>query len=403
MTARLRAARRIAASLALVALLSVHVVSLYRQAPRRANFDEAEYLHASWLMSHGQRLYRDFIEDHSPFLFVLLRVVTPGRSERYPALNVFRFLTRGRALVAVLGTLAVLCAAVLAARITRSAAAPVITAAALLGSGWTWQRAIADVRNDPPTLFLFWLGLLLLLWRREATPRGAWRAGIGIGLIAVVALWNPKWPLLSVLAGLIYLVTLRDLARSHERGRLMTVALAAPLALLALAMGVILATTTLRDYVFFTFRYNAAFLKWFQSTPMLNKWFANEHSHCPLTFRGRWPAIGLSVVGAALAVGPVRRAWSGLDVPRAVIALAMAVLAGMEVRFVYCYPRLWAQHYLMWAFTLAIVYGCVPGAISAVARAWKRPFRARTLVAFECMAMTVALGLFVRGAHSRLE
>jgi len=292
---------------------------------------------------------------------------------------------------------------VLAGRITRSAAAPVVTAAAILGSGGTWQRGVADIRNDPPTLFLFWLGALLLLWRREANPRGAWRAGTGIGLIVVAALWNPKWPLPSLLFGLIYLVTLRDLWRSPERKRLLVRAVGAPVALVAVALGVILATTTLGDYVFFTFRYNAAFFKWFKNASLPTGWFAIPERHCPVTFRGRWPALGLGVVAAALIVGPIRRAWSSVDVPRAIIALAMAVLAGIEVRFLYCYPRLWPQHYLMWGFTLAVVYGCVPGAVMAVAAALRRGLGARTVVALECASAAVALGLFVHSVRPRLQ
>src|SRR5262249_51880012 len=157
--------------------------------------------------------------DHSPFLQAILRAVQPKRTTAdYPRFDVLRFLVRARAMIVGFGILAVASAALLAFRIVRRPSTPAIVAAALAGSRWPWHRALSDLRNDPPTLALFWAGALLLLWDREQSPRAALRAGVGIGFIGVAALWNPKWPLASLLLGGLFLTRLISYRRAQRPG-----------------------------------------------------------------------------------------------------------------------------------------------------------------------------------------
>src|SRR5207248_1476039 len=98
------------------------------------------------------------------------------------------YVGRARVLAALAGTLAALCVAAVAVRITGRLLAGVVSLAALLVPGWTSARAIFDFRSEPFTLLLFWLGVLLVTSRKTVL------AGIGIGLVAAAGVWNPKWP-----------------------------------------------------------------------------------------------------------------------------------------------------------------------------------------------------------------
>src|SRR5262249_12774348 len=152
------------AGIVLAAMLTVHLLFARSQVSRGPDFDEAEYMHGSWLLSQGKHMYRDFAEDHSPFLQAILRAVQPKRTTAdYPRFDVLRFLVRARAMIVGFGILAVASAALLAFRIVRRPSTPAMVAAALAGSRWTWHPALSDLRNHPPTLFLFWAGPLLLL------------------------------------------------------------------------------------------------------------------------------------------------------------------------------------------------------------------------------------------------
>ena len=187
---------------AIVFIVARHLFSIYGVLYREFDADEAEMLHVGWLMRAGLRLYRDFCENHPPFLFTILKGLVPR------PFDLASYVARARLFVAVCGLLAVGVAATVTYRISRNVVAPLITIAVLIASPWFWYRALADVRNDPPTLLLFWLGALFILgpWRSERMRLAL--AGIGIGFIGIVALWNPKWPLESIILGIFYVATL---------------------------------------------------------------------------------------------------------------------------------------------------------------------------------------------------
>src|SRR5213592_471949 len=93
---------RIAAVFALAVILALHVAAVIVQLPRLLDHDEGEYLHASWLMAHGKRIYRDFMEDHPPYLYQLLNLLRPsGTSPQFPLLNVPEWAARGRTLMVI--------------------------------------------------------------------------------------------------------------------------------------------------------------------------------------------------------------------------------------------------------------------------------------------------------------
>jgi hypothetical protein len=389
-------------------LLAVHGAGERGQLLRAADFDEAQYLHGAWLLANGKRLYQDFAEDHTPFLEHGLRLLLPAppaAPPAFPRLDVPRFLARGRIFMAIVGTLAALLAALTAWRLAGRPAAPVIAFAALAGSGWTWQRAMADLRNDPPALLLFWAGLLAILWRRDGSRAAALRAGAGVGLVAVAALWNPKWPLASAAAGLFAAAGLLRGGGRAAVGRLLWAALPA----LAIAGGAVLLLLRLcrpGDYLFFSFTFNAGLMDWFRHSPLVNTvWFGHKPTfyYAPALFRGPWPLLAGVICAAALALPRAARALPDRRALALVLALVLACY--LEIRLVYPFPNLWPQHYLLWAFANAVVYACVPAAALAlggalsVAQSGRRPPLAPLV---DAIAIAAAGVLFVVAARPRL-
>ena len=357
-----------------LALLGLNAVAVRARLERAPTFDEAEYLHATWLMSRGKRLYRDFNEDHAPFLPLLLQAVQPAATTTdYPTLDVPRFVARARVLMAVLGSLAALAAALFAGRVTGSRVAPLVVLASLLGSEATFIHGVVEVRNDPPTLLLFWVGALLMA-SRAATRAGAIRVGLGLGLIGVAMLWNPKWPLEALaVAGLAALWLLRG-----KRVRLAAWTLGSAAFVAALPLVVVLKCASAGDFVFFTYRYNLAFIAWFGRSPAVSSWFEGKapFHFCALPFHGYAAASAWLVVAVALAVPRVRARLA--DLPGWSLVLALVLAAFAELRFFYPWPRLWPQYYLMWSFVVAIAYGAVAAVIAAFVRAYA-PERAQRL------------------------
>lgn len=233
--------------------------------------------------------------------------------------------------------------------------APLIASATLLGSNLLWYRGLTDVRIDPPALFLFWTGALFLLgdWRSER-----WRpslAGLGIGLVSVAALVNPKWPFESVILGGVYVILLYRTFRARPAAIVPMIGI--PLLCAGGTLAFITSAATLRDYVFFTFRYNMAMGSWFAARPDLYAvTFAGGRPflECDAAFKGVLPVAALLIV-PAIAFAPLARRQA--DVRSYRILLALALAAFLEIRFVFPYPNLWTQYYLQWSFILALIYG----------------------------------------------
>jgi hypothetical protein len=335
---RLRRVAALTVAAGIVFVAARYLLAVYGVLQRPLDGDEGELVHAGWLMRAGLRLYRDFCEDHSPFLFTILKRLVPD------PWNVDEYVARARLFSSACGLLAAGAAAALAYRLSRSMLAPLITLSALVASPWVWYRGLNDVRNDPPGLLLFWLGALFLLGRWESERVRLTLAGTGIGLVAAAAFWNPKWPLESLVLGIVYLTVLR----SARGARNIALAVIPPMACAAAALGWIVATVPLRDYLFFSFTYNRLFGDWFVKQPVFAaEWFSSgrPYLHCDAAFRG---VVPIAVIAGGV-VGLRRRA--------PIVLLVLAAAATVEIRFLYPYPYLWPQYYLMWSFIAACLYG----------------------------------------------
>jgi hypothetical protein len=212
-----------------------------------------------------------------------------------------------------------------------------------------------------------------------------------LGLLAVAALWNPKWPLASLaLAGyaghwLVKQQSLRQVA--------WTLGVAG--SVVGIALAVMLRATTLDDFVFFVFRYNAGFVGWFGSSATVGDWFASKPSffYCAFPFHPLWAGLGFLPLAAACAVPRVRRGIAELPSWLLVVMLALAALA--EMRLVLPWPRLWSQYYLMWSSAMAVAYACAPAAVGRLLSTYL-PARAGALarVCASGFALTVAMSLY---------
>jgi hypothetical protein len=261
--------------------------------------------------------------------------------------------------MAALGSLAALAAALFAWRVSSSRVAPLVVLACVLGSEWTWLRGIADVRNDPPTLLLFWLGALLIILR-SATTRGAVRVGFGLGLISVAAIWNPKWPFESlVLGGFViqWLITQRSVRQAAW-----TLGVAS--GVVAVSVAVLLQVTTVGDFVFFTHTHNLAFVSWFHTSKTVGTWFAGKPAffYCPIAFHAYPAALAWLLVVAAFALPRVRETLA--DRPGWLLSILLVPASLCEMIVLYPWPRLWSQYYLMWSFVVAVAYGSAQAALA---------------------------------------
>ena len=364
---RLRQLAMLAAAAGIACVVARHLIGVHSVLLRTIDGDETELLHAGWLMHQGLRLYRDFAEDHAPFLLVILKWMVPGTgTATFPRLDLYTFVARARTFTSLCGLLGAGAAAMLAYRASRSLIAPLVTIAAVMASPEVWLRGVVQVRNDPPTVFLFWLGALLLLggWQSERW-RVLW-AGTGIGLVAIAALWNPKWPLESLVLGVVYLSVLW---RAYRGGpRLLARAIVPPLVCVGAALACIAAAVPPGDYIFFTFRYNQLLSAWMATNPYLAKLtqpllhHSRAYMFCAPAFKGIWPLIAI-VALAFLSTPAMRRRLSAMDWQTHWVLLALGAAATIEIRFLYPYPIVWSQYYVMWSLTAACLYGTIAAAL----------------------------------------
>lgn len=349
---------RIASVLALVFVCVIQWISVSRLAPRKGmDDDEVEFLHGALRLAHGERLYVDFAEHHPPFVFRALAAIAPANSGDQAQVD--RYVLRARLASSFLGAVAVGAAAFLLWRATHAIYAPAIFIAVLLASPTLWDRAFSDVRGEPPALALFWIGALLILGVGDTPARRVTFGGIGVGLIALSCIINPKWPLASVALGLIFVITAARAGRSlFARG--MIVGAASVVAVLLLFV----VTVDPRQYVDFVFlQSRAIFVWWTQHLPQAAV-DTGPFFHCPAELRPIYvipAAVVVTVVAAT-----IRDAYRNAGVVCGVIALLLATL--LEIRFIYPWPLLWVQYYILWGIAGAAVYALLPTAIVAAVR-----------------------------------
>jgi hypothetical protein len=342
---------RLAAILTLVATLAVHVYAVVAWSAREPHMDENEYLHAGWLMANGGRLYDTFFEHHSPLFFQTLSWLAP-RGERVPVRPYF---VSARTLCGVFGLIALAAYAAMLWPIGAEAAA--IGVALLVGTGPLWVRSFLEVRAETFAIAFFCVGThLAIRWRGVA-------GGAGVGLIAISALWMPKWPLACVAIALTWLV------RSDRR---IAGALAATL-VTALGFLAIRLIVPFDQWWFFNYEANVALTRAVLTPWVINAFFQGgaPFVYVPWAFHPAFVIACALLVLASLRVE--RSVWRALP-------LLLFVAAFLEVRFVYPWPAIWNHYYLMWSIAAAGIIGATPSAIALLLRNMKiRPRLASTL------------------------
>jgi hypothetical protein len=333
------------ALIAAAAILLLQLLAVFALAGRPLHYDENEYMHAAWMMAAGKRLYRDFFEDHPPHLFLMVQSLAGDADLR--GIDVRAWAIRARLLSGALGTLAVAAVGLFAWRMTRAPAAPIVAVATVLASSQIWARGLADIRAEAPTLALFWIGAVLLIWNRDGSRAQALRAGTGIGLMVVASVWNPKWPLECAVMGGYFVY---DVWRSRR-----TIAVAPAAIVSAIGFLPLVTVTTPADYFFFNFRFKAAVVGDFATNPWIVNFFELAPMWTTAAPQHRWWWVVAAMVIAVIAM----RVWKPAEPRLAWLALGLCVAALLEVRFVYPYPYLWAQYLVMVAMTASLVYALV--------------------------------------------
>jgi hypothetical protein len=78
---------------------------------------------------------------------------------------------------------------------------------------------------------------------------------------------------------------------------------------------------------------------------------------CPPVFKGVWPVIAVAAMLLVLWQQRKREDDGGPQANIVWVFLALAAAATLEIRFLYAYPNVWTQYYVMWAFVAGGLYG----------------------------------------------
>ncbi|HUP59007.1 MAG TPA: hypothetical protein VNA69_01160 [Thermoanaerobaculia bacterium] len=351
--------------IALIALVvAAHLAGVIGDIERPLHVDEAEYLHATWLMDQGRTIYRDFMQDHPPFLFQFMNLFNPREGGGiYPLLDIERWTAVGRIFAGLCGAIVLIAAAMLSYLATRNALAGLVALAFILQDPLIWQRGLADLRLDPFAMAMLWGGALLiaLTFGREPRRSDALLSGSGIALVAAAALLNPKWPLESIVIGVVYLMTLWRLRR---RGWSQVLLSLLPTAIvLAGAAAALWSVTTFAEYLYFTFQLKTGIQQHLLSRNVYGLsddvawWTVIESSDVVI------------VLACALLVLAARR-WpivrEHVDVSRAMILVALCVASIAELPFFEPYTVMWAQYRVSYKVAAGVLYGIVVALLYAV-------------------------------------
>lgn len=326
--------RRYAVAASFAFLAAVYLFATYRDLGRGPAIDEVEHLHTAVRMARGDRIYTDFAQHHPPlFHGLLIPLVHDGNT-----IEAMRgYVTRARWLVAVITAAAVIAVGLLVFRATGNAAATVIFAGVVFAAGGVWRNGLGDIRPDALAIMLWWVGAALAL-----LPGPAARRGIGIGLVFVAALVIPKWPLMSLVVGIAFVI---DIGRNP---RALAKAAFAALVTAAAGLGATALLADLRPAYFHVIE----FTQW-----MLGP-LGPSSEHRPATFFAcplllRPVPIGLA---ALLIVAAWLRARHAFASPRLVAVLfAIAAASLCEIRFLYRYPVVEHRYYANWVLAASAI------------------------------------------------
>jgi hypothetical protein len=81
----------------------------------------------------------------------------------------------------------------------------------------------------------------------------------------------------------------------------------------------------------------------------------------------------VAIPAIALLITLLIAEWTSMGGRRrrlALLLVAFVIAGALELRFLYSYPRLWPQYFVMWGFSLAAAYGVVLSAAPRRYRAW---------------------------------
>lgn len=145
--------------------------------------DEIEHVHASWLVSCGQRPFTDFFEHHHPLLWYLLALVLPLTSQTAATLLTLRLLV-------LLPLAAIVVLGFRLARLGSPSPRAAWLSAALLASMSEFVRVAIQVRPDVPQTLCVLAGVLLLPGALDSRSRG--RALAAGGLLGLGFLFSLK-------------------------------------------------------------------------------------------------------------------------------------------------------------------------------------------------------------------
>lgn len=271
------------------------------------------------------------------------------------AVDVHPYFIHARVLAGMFGLVALLA---FAATVWRSSPlAAFIAVALILATARLWWRGFGEIRAEPFALAFFWVGTWLVMSRR------GWKSGVGIGLVAISCLWQPKWPVVCAVVGLFWLVRDRRFQSIAAAG--ITVAFG----FLAIRMIV-----PLDLWWFFNFDVNAALAQGVAAS----EWARSAHFKggvpflfVPDAFHPLWAVPAVLLLAAS--------AWIERSTDR-LLPVALFIAAWIEIRFVYPWPLIWIHYYMMWGMASAAALALVPSSVRALLQRSNVPPRAVRLV-----------------------
>ncbi|HYO76723.1 MAG TPA: hypothetical protein VE010_09695 [Thermoanaerobaculia bacterium] len=354
----------IAAAVLLALTLGAHVYSAIALAGRDPHLDETEYVHAGWLMANGERLYETFFEHHSPLFLGTLAALAPAEER----VDVRPYFVRARIVVSAFGGIALASLAFVLWRAAPEAAA--IAIALLFGSGSMWLSGFAEVRAEAFALAFLLGGLALIVASRGAI------GGLGVGFAVIACLWNPKWPIVSLAIGVVWLV------RTEKRVAPFIAALITSVA----GFAAIRAFVPFDLWWFFNYDVNLA----------LGGVVGNRPETLARYFRGGIPFLYVpAAFRPALIVPAAMIVLASLRIDRSFARAVPLILLGaafLELRFVYAWPAIFPYYYLMWSIAAAATLAVLPASIAALLRS--------TRIARPVFLATAAGMIVVTGAHA---
>ena len=353
--------RRILLSAAFALLAGLYLFATYRDLARGPHVDEIEHLHTAARMARGDRIYVDFAQHHPPLFHTLLMPLVHHGS----SLEAMRgYVTRARLLVAAVVGLAIAFAGLVVWRVAGNGWAVVVFVSLVFAAGAIWRNGVGDIRPDTTAAALWWAGAALILWRSvERRDRmSSMLRGVGVGLIFVAALMMPRWPLMSLVMGVVALI------RIGRDWRAIGIASAAALTIAAAGVGAIALFADLRTTYFFTIELSQAM---FSALPSAHGGPEPGFLRCPPLVR----PLNMLLAGGVTAAAWLRVRHT-FAAPSLVPVLFAVVLASLcEIAFFYPYPTIDYRYYVNWLLAASVLLALLPQAAAALLAATSERLR----------------------------